>query len=97
VSEQDGPVVRPEELQDAGTACAAVLDVPVTGAAEAVRAVSVVPEGRAGPAAAGLAGRWDAAVALWVADVVAHGEALTAAAGGYRDLDTSAHDGEQRP
>jgi hypothetical protein len=87
VSEQDGPEVRPEELAGAAGACAAVLDVAAPAAAEAVRSVAVVPGGRSGAAAVALAGRWEAAVALWVADVVAHGEALAAAAAGYADVD----------
>jgi hypothetical protein len=84
VDEQDGPVVRPQELEGAGTTCvAAALDVPVSAPAEAVRAAAVLPGGRAGPAAAALADRWEAAVARWCADLVAHGEALTAAAAAY--------------
>ncbi|WP_433031944.1 hypothetical protein [Actinomycetospora sp. CA-053990] len=41
------------------------------------------PGGRTGPAAAALADRWEVAVALWSADVVAHGEALAAAGEAY--------------
>jgi hypothetical protein len=91
VDEQDGPVVRPEELDAAGGACvAAGLAVPVTAPAEAVRGLEVVPGGRAGPAAAALADRWEIAVALWSADLVAHGEALAAAAAAYARGDADA-------
>ncbi|PVZ10818.1 hypothetical protein C8D89_10429 [Actinomycetospora cinnamomea] len=76
--------MRPEELDASGGACvAAALAVPVTAPAEAVRGVEVVPGGRAGPAAAALADRWEIAVALWSADLVAFGERLAAAAGAY--------------
>ncbi|GLZ46429.1 hypothetical protein Acsp06_26140 [Actinomycetospora sp. NBRC 106375] len=91
MDEQDGPVVRPDELQEAGAACsAAALAVPVTAPAAAVRDMAVLPAGRAGPAAAGLADRWEAAIALWCADLVAHGEALGAAAAAYRTGDEDA-------
>ncbi|WP_433784785.1 hypothetical protein ACQPX6_00795 [Actinomycetospora sp. CA-101289] len=91
MDEQDGPLVRPEELAAAGVACvAAALAVPVTAPADAVRGTEVVPGGRAGPAAAALADRWEIAVALWSADVVAYGEALTAAAEAYAAGDTEA-------
>jgi hypothetical protein len=84
VDEQDGPVVRPSELVAGSEAClAAALAVPVTATAEAVRGVEVVVGGRAGPAAAALADRWEVAIALWSADLVAHGEALGAAAEAY--------------
>lgn len=83
--------MRPQELQDAGAACVtAALEVPVDGPAEAVRAVSVLPGGRAGPAASGLAARWEAATTLWCADLAAHGEALAAAATAYVTGDADA-------
>jgi hypothetical protein len=91
VEEQDGPVVRPEELEGAGTACvAAALDMSVAAPADAVRTVAVLPGGRAGPAAVALADRWEAAVARWCADLVAHGEALAAAAAAYVGADEDA-------
>ena len=91
MDERDGPVVRPEELQGAGRACvAAALAVPVTATAGAVRSTEVLPGGRAGPAAAALADRWEVAVALWSADVVAHGEALAAAGEAYAAGDEDA-------
>jgi hypothetical protein len=84
VDEQDGPVVRPSELVvGSGVCLAAALAVPVTAPADAVRGVEVVVDGRAGPAAAALADRWEVAIALWSADLVAHGEALGAAAEAY--------------
>lgn len=83
--------MRPEELQDAGAACvAAALGMPMTGPAEAVRAVAILPDGRAGPAAVALAERWEVAIALWCADLVAHGEALSAAAAAYLGGDDDA-------
>jgi hypothetical protein len=91
VDEQDGPVVRPEELAAAGTACvASALAVTVTAAADAVRGTEVVPGGRTGPAAAALADRWEIAVALWTADVVAYGESLAAAGEAYAAGDADA-------
>lgn len=76
--------MRPEELREAGAACvAAGLEVPTGAPAEAVRAVEVVPAGGSGPAAAALADRWEVAHARWCADLVAHGEALAAAALAY--------------
>jgi hypothetical protein len=91
VDEQDGPVVRPEELAAAGAACvAAALAVPVTAAADAVRGTEVVAGGRTGPAAVALADRWEVAVALWSADVVAYGESLTAAGEAYAAGDAEA-------
>ena len=78
-------MVRPEELREAGAACvAAGLEVPVGAPGEAVRGVAI--DGEAGPsgaAAAALAERWEAAHAQWCADLVAHGEALAAAAVAY--------------
>ena len=76
--------MRPEELQEAGASCvAAALTVPVRAPADAVRDVEVLPGGRAGPAAVALADRWEVAVALWSADLMAYGEALGAAAAAY--------------
>ncbi|MDD7941289.1 hypothetical protein PHK61_22985 [Actinomycetospora lutea] len=84
MDEQDGSAVRPEELREAGAACvAAGLEVPVGAPAEAVRGTEVDPGGGAGAAAAALAERWEAAHAQWCADLVAHGEALAAAAVAY--------------
>jgi len=79
-------VVRPEELREAGAACvAAGLEVPVGAPGEAVRGVAIDGEAgrRTGAAAAALAERWEAAHAQWCADLVAHGEALAAAAVAY--------------
>lgn len=82
-------MVRPSELAVGGGAClAAALAVPVTAPADAVR--GVVVDGRAGPAASALAERWEVAVALWSADLVAHGEALVAAAAAYAAGDDDA-------
>jgi hypothetical protein len=103
VDEQDGPAVRPEELREAGAACvAAGLEVPVGAPAEAVRGVEVGVgvgvgvTGRSGAAAAALAERWEAAHAQWCADLVAHGEALAAAAVAYVAGDGAAATGLMR-
>lgn len=94
MDDQGGPDVRPEELREAGAACvAAGLEVPVGAPAEAVRTVEVVPAGRSGAAAAALADRWDVAHARWCADLVAHGEALGAAAVAYAAGDGAAATG----
>ena len=77
--------MRPEDLVGRGAATAAAgLRVPVAAVVAAVREVSGE---RAGPAARALAARWEAALALWAADVVAHGEALVAAGEAYADAD----------
>ncbi|MFC5136665.1 hypothetical protein ACFPK1_00330 [Actinomycetospora rhizophila] len=112
MDEQDGPSVRPEELRDAGAACvAAGLEVPVGAPAEAVRGVDVGAgdvgaeevgagdvgtAGRSAAAAAALAERWEAAHAQWCADLVAHGEALAAAAVAYVAGDGAAATGLMR-
>ncbi|WP_133826709.1 hypothetical protein [Actinomycetospora succinea] len=94
MDEQDGPAVRPEELREAGAACvAAGLEVPVAAPAEAVRDVAVAPTGRSGAAAVALADRWEVAHARWCADLVAHGEALAAAAVAYAAGDGAAATG----
>lgn len=97
--DRGGPEVRPEELREAGAACvAAALAVPVGAPAEAVRAVEVgagevATVGRSGAAAAALAERWEAAHTRWCADLVAHGEALAAAAVAYAAGDAAAATG----
>ena len=83
--------MRPEELAAAGAACVATaLALPVTAPADAVRGVVAVDGGRAGSAAAALADRWEVALALWSADLVAYGESLAAAAAAYADGDEDA-------
>lgn len=94
MDEQGGTQVRPEELREAGAAyVAAGLEVPVDAPAEAVRDAEVLPGGRSGAAAAALADRWEAAHARWCADLVAHGEALAAAAIAYAAGDADAATG----
>lgn len=89
--------VRPEILAAHGAAVAAgALRAPVaalTDAAEALAAVlatGALPDDRASVAAVALARRWERAATLWAADVVAHGEALGAAAADYAEGDDAA-------
>ncbi|MEJ2886760.1 hypothetical protein [Actinomycetospora aeridis] len=94
MDDQDGLRVRPEELRETGAACvAAALEAPAAAPGEAVRTVEVLPGGRAGPAAGGLADRWEAALAGWCADLLTHGEALAAGALAYAAGDGAAASG----
>lgn len=80
--------VRPGSLTDHGrrVADAATLD-PAVLAAAARRIAAAVPGSRSAAAAEALARRWDSALAAWVADVGAHGDALRATARDYAATD----------
>ncbi|MDD7932694.1 hypothetical protein [Actinomycetospora straminea] len=84
MDEQDGLGVSPAALQAAGAACVAAAGAaPADGPAEGVRGLAILPAGRAAPAAAALADRWEVAVGRWCDDLAAHGAALDLAAAAY--------------